>query len=150
MTAMTAEALQRLAGAVMRRRVDLRLSKDEAARRGGTTNTTWTRVEKAQSVRDTTYATVETVLGWDSGACLRIAAGGDPAVEAPAAEPQQLAETDEAKIWRHLPAREELRGALQSAAIAVVPEATGAQIQELQRRLEEELVKRMERRKDRG
>lgn len=74
---------------VLERRQDLRLSKEEAARRGGMSVKTWTAVETGEKVRDTTYAGVEDALEWKRGSISAVLDGGDaiplepPAEEAP-------------------------------------------------------------------
>lgn len=67
-----------LAETARKRRQDLRLSKEEAARRGGMSVKTWTNVEDGRPVRDTTYVGIEDSLEWERGSVAAILDGGDP------------------------------------------------------------------------
>lgn len=60
------------------RRRDLRLSKEEAARRGGMSVKTWTSVEDGRPVRDTTYVGIEDALEWERGSVHAVLDGSDP------------------------------------------------------------------------
>lgn len=60
------------------RRRDLRLSKEEAARRGGMSVKTWTSVEEGRAVRDTTYVGIEDALEWERGSVGAVLDGSDP------------------------------------------------------------------------
>lgn len=71
-----------------KRRQDLRLSKEEAARRGGMSVKTWTAVEDGRPVRDTTYVGIEDALEWERGSVAAIIDGGD----AVPLEPEQPSE----------------------------------------------------------
>jgi transcriptional regulator with XRE-family HTH domain len=62
---------------VLDRRQDLRLSKEEAARRGGMSVKTWTAVEDGKPVRPTTYTGVEDALQWKRGSVSAVLDGGD-------------------------------------------------------------------------
>lgn len=73
-----------LAETVRARRRDLRLSKEEAARRGGMSVKTWTSVEIGREVRDTTYVGTEDALKWERGSVAAILDGGDPTPLEPA------------------------------------------------------------------
>jgi transcriptional regulator with XRE-family HTH domain len=130
-----AEDLRRLGGAVTTRRTQLKLSKDECARRASMSNTTWTRVEDGLGVRDTTYSRVDDVLGWPTKTCEQILDDPDfhpfPSEKAAGAR-YSNPPVDEAA----------LRQAIQNATIATVPDLTGAQIMALQERAIEELRKR--------
>jgi hypothetical protein len=53
--------------AVLARRLELGLTKEEASRRGLLNSITWTRVEEGKRVRDDSYAKVETALQWPPG-----------------------------------------------------------------------------------
>lgn len=72
----------RLARLVTQRRVKLGLHKAQAAQAAGLTITTYMRVEHGQSVRDVTYAKIETALGWAAGACVAVLEGATEAQEA--------------------------------------------------------------------
>ncbi|MFB7617789.1 helix-turn-helix domain-containing protein [Kitasatospora sp. NPDC056181] len=127
-----ADGLQRLAGAVQRRRAELRLSKDECARRASMSITTWRRVEDGDPVRDTTYARVDEVLGWELGASARI-------IDDPTAEPMLSEVHGGVRYSQPAISEDRLRHAIQNATIATAPTLTGAQIKELQERAIEEL-----------
>lgn len=50
---------------------------------------TWARVEEGASVRPTTYARIESVLGWSAGSILRYLEGGpEPIPERPQRRPE--------------------------------------------------------------
>lgn len=122
-------ALQNLATLVTARRTALGISLDEAARRAvgpngkPMSNTTWKRVEEAEATRDTTYVRVDAVLGWAPGSCMAILNGSTAA-------PVAGEVVDGARV-SNLPDVETIRTTVQSAAIATVPELTGAQIKAL-------------------
>lgn len=124
--------LRRLAEAVERRRSELRISVDEAARRATMSNTTWHRVEDGKATRDTTYSRVDDVLGWPTGTCMQILDDPDyrpfPSEVAGGARYSQVPIEEDA-----------VRQAITSATIATAPELTGAQIKALQERAIEEL-----------
>jgi transcriptional regulator with XRE-family HTH domain len=71
---------------VQERRLDLGLSKEEAARRGGLSVKTWTSVETGQKVRPTTYVGVEDALEWKRGSVSAVLDGGDATPLDPPAE----------------------------------------------------------------
>lgn len=127
--------LRRLGDAVTLRRTQLKLSKDECARRASMSNTTWTRVEDGLGVRDTTYSRVDEVLGWPTKTCEQILKDPDfhpfPS-ETVAGVRYSTPPIDEAAV----------RQAIQNATIATAPELTGAQILALQEKAIEELRKR--------
>lgn len=70
--------LEYLAEVVGARRRELRLSKEEAARRGSMSVKTWTSVEEGRPVRDTTHVGVEEALEWERGSVSAVLDGGDP------------------------------------------------------------------------
>jgi hypothetical protein len=123
---------RRLADAVQARRTQLKLSKDECARRAKMSNVTWTRVEEAESVRDTTYVRVDEVLEWAPGSCVEILA--DPEFQPVPSRAAKGARYSEPPL-----AEQALRQAVQNASIATVPDLTGAQIIALQEQVIEEL-----------
>lgn len=124
--------LRRLAEAVERRRSELRISVDEAARRATMSNTTWHRVEDGKATRDTTYSRVDDVLGWPTGTCMQI-------LDDPDYRPFPSEVTGGAR-YSQVPIEEDaVRQAITSATIATAPELTGAQIKALQERAIEEL-----------
>ncbi|MEU4406294.1 hypothetical protein AB0F88_17365 [Streptosporangium sp. NPDC023963] len=69
----------RLAAAVKKRRLALRLSLAGAARQGTMSPITWTRVENGLNVRELTYAGIDYALRWELGSSVRVLEGGDPA-----------------------------------------------------------------------
>lgn len=129
----TDDDLHRLAQQVAHRRSQLHLSVDEAARRSRPTmsNATWHRLEDGKPVRDTTYARVDKVLDWPPRTCMAILEGAEPPLESETA--------GGIRITRLAVTADELRRAVQSAAIATAPDMTGAQIQRLAEEAVEEL-----------
>lgn len=81
---MTTRDLPRLATFVARRRVELRLGIEPAARSVGMSKDTWKKVEGLpeeagpQPVRAATYARVDEALKWVMGSCEAIMEGGLP------------------------------------------------------------------------
>ena len=75
---------------VLERRQDLRLSKEEAARRGGMSVKTWTSVEEGKPVRPTTYVGVEDALEWKRGSVSAVLDGGDAMPVEPPADDEQV------------------------------------------------------------
>jgi transcriptional regulator with XRE-family HTH domain len=71
---------RQLAERVHRRRLELDLSINAAARLGSMSPITWSRVESGKSVRELTYAGVDRALNWETGTAERLLRGGDPAV----------------------------------------------------------------------
>jgi hypothetical protein len=70
--------LRRLAEAVAERRVELRLTKEAAARLVSMSPITWKRVEDGQPVRELSYAGIETALKWPAGKVRQVLAGDAP------------------------------------------------------------------------
>lgn len=148
----TPEALKRLGELVASRRVELRLERRPAARAAGISNTTWMQVEDGNGARDVTYAAIESVLRWEPGSCKAVLDGGKPKIipeAAPAGadgpERDPLVAEGKFVVWEHVPA-DDLRDAVRGATIATLPGVTATEIQEIERRLEEELRKRVLRR----
>ncbi len=135
---MTIPDLERLASLVHKRRTELRLGVEPAAKAGVISKDTWKRVEAGQKVWDRSFAGIEVALGWEPGTCKQILDGLDPA--APAADPA----TAEPSVTQ-IP-RDELKrlvgDAVQSAAIATKGSMTGDEILQLNERVLEELHKR--------
>lgn len=75
---------------VLERRQDLRLSKEEAARRGGMSVKTWTSVENGKEVRPTTYVGVESALEWKRGSVGAVLDGGDATPLEPPADDEPV------------------------------------------------------------
>lgn len=128
-----------LATTVRKRRTELGLGIEPAAKLAGISKDTWKRVEAGLGVRDTTYAAVDRALQWASGGCATVLKGGDAlAVEA-------VREEGEVVQIARIPKRELERvfgDAVQSAALATKGDMTGDQILELNRRVMEELRER--------
>ncbi|MFE7485559.1 helix-turn-helix domain-containing protein [Streptomyces sp. NPDC057552] len=70
--------LTRLAQAVKARRLQLGLARTKAADDAGMSKDTWKRVEEGKPVRSMNYAKIDHALGWATGSCEVIAAGGNP------------------------------------------------------------------------
>jgi uncharacterized protein (DUF58 family) len=70
--------LARLADRVKRRRIELELGIEPAARSAGMSKDTWKRVEAGLAVRDTSHAKIDQALSWATGSCQKILEGGDP------------------------------------------------------------------------
>lgn len=79
MWAMTASkdpvALGRLAALVTKRRLELGLDKIDVARAAELTITTYGKIERGESVRDTSYGKLEPALGWAPRSCLDVLNG---------------------------------------------------------------------------
>ena len=146
----TADARERLGTLVARRRAELRLMVKPAARAAGINNATWKKVEDGLPVRDVTYAAVESALRWELGSCQAVLKGGDPRPvdDTPPEEPapELVEHTADFDIWEPAVRNDDLRDAVRGAALATLPGVTGAQVQEFERRLEEELARRLARR----
>lgn len=78
MGAMPPSDLTRLAQAVKAQRLQLGLARTKAADEAGMSKDTWKRVEEGNPVRSMNYAKIDRVLGWATGSCEIIAAGGNP------------------------------------------------------------------------
>lgn len=131
--------LDRLAKAVKARRLELHPSRLAAAAAAGISKDTWQRVEDGKSVRDGTYAKMESVLRWAAGSCDAIAEGGDPVVTLSGPD-----ENDGSTISR-IPAawlEGEFRKAVQSAAIATTSNLTVREIRDLNEEVMKELRRR--------
>ena len=72
-----AVALKRLADLVTQRRLELGMDKIDVARSADLTITTYSKIERGESVRDTSYGKLESVLGWAPGSCLDVLAGAE-------------------------------------------------------------------------
>jgi hypothetical protein len=130
---MTSPDLERLAVLVQKRRTELRLGIEPAAKLGSISKDTWKRVEAGQKVWDRTYGGIEAALQWAPGSCQIVLAGGDPVTSEPITEDVKVSEVP-------TPELERLVGdAVTSAAIATKGSLTGDEILELNRRVVEEL-----------
>lgn len=135
---MTSPDLERLATLVQKRRTELRLGVEPAAKLGGISKDTWKRVEAGLRVWDRSFAGIELALQWAPGSCKRILNGDDPIINEPL---EGFPDTSGAQI----PKRdlERLVGdAVQSAAIATKGSLTGDEILELNERVLQELRER--------
>lgn len=133
---MTSPALERLAALTQKRRTELRLGIEPAAKLGGISKDTWKRVEAGQKVWDRSYAGVDAALQWAGGSCLRVLAGHDPVPAEPFGESLTVTEVPKADL-------EQIVGdAVQRAAIVVKGSLTGDEILALNERVIEELRKR--------
>jgi hypothetical protein len=128
--------LERLATLVQKRRTELRLGIEPAAKLGGISKDTWKRVEAGQKVWDRSYAGIDTALRWDAGSCLIVLAGGEPVTGEPTADDVKITEVPKAELERLV------GDAVQSAVIATKGSMTGEEILELNRRVLEELRER--------
>jgi hypothetical protein len=135
---MTTPRLDRLATLVQKRRTELRLGTEPAAKLGGISKDTWKRVEAGQKVWDRSYAGVDAALRWATGSCLRVLAGDDPIVSEPiaAAGDVKVSDVPKSELARHV------GDAVQSAAIATKGSLTGDEIAELNERVLRELHER--------
>jgi hypothetical protein len=130
--------LERLAVLVQKRRTELRLGIEPAAKLGGISKDTWKRVEASQKVWDRSYAGIDEALQWAAGSCLRVLAGDDPIISEP------LPGADDVKV-SEIPKSDLARlvgDAVQSAAIATKGSMTGDEIAELNERVLRELRER--------
>lgn len=84
------DRLAELGDLVLHRREQLGLTMDQVASVAGIARTTQWNIEKGKRVRGLSYARLEPVLGWASGACrLYLSTGEPPVASAPAAaEPE--------------------------------------------------------------
>lgn len=130
---MTSPDLERLATLVQKRRTELRLGIEPAAKLGGISKDTWKRVEGGQKVWDRSYAGIDAALDWAPGSCLSVLNGGEPVVSEPFIEGVQVAEVPPSELERLV------GDAVQRAAIATKGSLTGDEILELNRRVVQEL-----------
>lgn len=130
---MTSPDLERLAALVQKRRTELRLGIEPAAKLGGISKDTWKRVEGGQKVWDRSYAGIDAALDWAPGSCLRILDGKEPVVSEPFVEGVKVTQVPAAELERLV------GDAVQSAAIATKGTLTGDEILELNRRVLDEL-----------
>jgi hypothetical protein len=128
--------LERLATLVQKRRTELRLGIEPAAKLGGISKDTWKRVEAGQNVWDRSYAGIDTALQWAAGSCLIVLAGGEPITSEPVADNVKITDVPKAELERIV------GDAVQHAAIATKGSMTGEEILELNRRVLEELRER--------
>lgn len=92
-----------------RRRIELRISKAEAARRAGVGRMAWYEWEAGRRLPyDTNYAGIEDAMRWERSSVLAIQDGREPTPLAEPAEPD-LRDDNERTIWSMDAVDEELR-----------------------------------------
>lgn len=130
--------LERLAKLVRERRLHLGLGIEPAAKLAGMSKDTWKKVEAAQTVRATSYTSIERALRWATGSCERIAASQEPiALEAsPTTHTEKIAVIPKDELKR------QVGDAVNSAALGVRGDLTAEQILDLNERVLDELRKR--------
>lgn len=128
---MTSPDFERLATLVQKRRTELRLGVEPAAKAGGISKDTWKRIEAALKVRDTSYTGVEVALQWAPGSCKRVLSGGDPIVSGQSEESPEVNVTQipKAELERIV------SGAVLEAAIGTKGSLTGDEILALNERV---------------
>lgn len=127
--------LDRLGQHVKRRRLELHLARDKAARSVDMSKDTWKKVENGESVRALSYSRIEQALQWAPGTCDAILAGGEPIT----------IERTAGGVLSHVPngaLEDEVRQAVTNATIATTTTLTAGEIRELNERVVEELRKR--------
>ncbi|MEV7953035.1 hypothetical protein [Streptomyces sp. NPDC088141] len=126
-------ALQRLADAVQRRRVELDLKKIDVANGAEIAINTYLKIESGKSVRDVTYGKIEKVLGWAPGSCQEVLRGDQPTIA------ERL--TDDAVVSPLTSAQLEadVEQAVANAAIAVTDSLSASEIRKLKHAVIEEL-----------
>ena len=115
-------ALHRLAALVAGRRLSLGMDKIDVARAADLTITTYSKIERGESVRDTSYGKLEPVLGWAPRSCLEILNGADHAPLITGQAATSLVVGDLA---------DDIADAVQDAAIHVSDSMTASEIRNL-------------------
>ncbi|MFG2352652.1 hypothetical protein [Streptomyces sp. NPDC048521] len=133
---MTTPDLERLAVLVQKRRTELRLGIEPAAKLAGISKDTWKRVEAGQKVWDRSYGGVDTALQWAAGSCLIVLSGGDPITSEPVAGDVKIAEVPKSELERAV------GDAVTAAAIGTKGSLTAEEIVELNRRVLQQLRER--------
>ncbi|MEV5944487.1 hypothetical protein [Streptomyces sp. NPDC051994] len=131
--------LARLATYVSKRRTELKLGVEPAAKLAGISKDTWKRVEAGQKVWDSKYAGIEEALAWAFGSCQDVMAGGEPLISA------AVSESDRRTRITPIPKAELERvfgDAVTTAAIATRGDLSSEEVRELNRRVMEELRQR--------
>jgi len=125
----------RLARLVTQHRTKLGWHKKRAADAAGLTITTYSRVEKGQSVHDVTYTKVERGFDLAPGACMAVIAG---------ATELQLAgeEAEGVRIAPVARTADNVNQAVQHAIIATLPDTPAGKMAELSKEILAELQKR--------
>jgi transcriptional regulator with XRE-family HTH domain len=78
MDADAGRSLGRLAEQVIKRRIELEMSKRNVAEAAEVSINTYQRIESGMPVRDITYAKIDAALKWAPGSCVAILEGQDP------------------------------------------------------------------------
>ncbi len=135
---MTSPRHEHLAVLVQKRRTELRLGVEPAAKLGGISKDTWKRVEAGLKVWDRSYAGIDTALQWAVGSCQRILNGAEPLPLAPgdASPDVAIAILPKAELARAV------GDAVTQAALGVKGELTAEQILDLNARVAEQLRER--------
>jgi hypothetical protein len=130
--------LARLATYVSKRRTELKLGVEPAAKLAGISKDTWKRVEAGQKVWDSKYGGVEKALSWAPGSCVDVMAGGEPLISTASEADSQtrIATIPKADLERVF------GDAVTSAAIATRGDLSSAEVRELNKRVMEELRQR--------
>lgn len=134
MTAHELQPLERLATKVRERRLELRIGIAAAATSAGMSKDTWRRVEEGARVRETSYAKIDSALGWASGSCQGVLDGAGEPIETQPAGPAggTIARIPDGELDR----------AITQAMVATVDTMTAAEIREVSRQVVEELKQR--------
>lgn len=135
---MTSPRHEHLAVLVQKRRTELRLGVEPAAKLGGISKDTWKRVEAGLKVWDRSYAGIDTALQWAVGSCQRILNGDEPLPLTPADASPDVA-------IAIIPKTELARAvgdAVTQAALGVKGELTAEKILDLNARVAEQLRER--------
>jgi hypothetical protein len=131
--------LERLAKLVQRRRLELKLGIEPAARLAGMSKDTWKKVEAArEDVRATSYTGIERALQWAPSSCIRVLEGGEPVISeaSPASADSGIAVIPKEEL------RRQVGDSVNSAAIGFKGDLTADQILDLNRLVLDELHKR--------
>jgi hypothetical protein len=135
---MTTPDLGRLATLVQKRRTELRLGVEPAAKLANISKDTWKRVEAALKVRDTSYTGIEHALRWAVGSCADILSGGEPTVS----EPSEQIPGAHVAVIPPAALEQAVGDAVQSAALRTFGAQPAGKVAELNELVLEELRKR--------
>ncbi|MFE2047906.1 hypothetical protein ACFXAS_05325 [Streptomyces sp. NPDC059459] len=135
------DALQRLAGLIIKRRSELRLHKVDVARQAQLQVNTYSKVEDGLPVRTTTYTKIEPILGWAAGSCIDILGGAAAATLVEAAPGAAVFSPVRAEDLA-----EDVGDVVQDAAVAISDTMTAAEIRELKRQVVSKVLERWEKR----
>lgn len=126
----------RLATAVKRRRLELYPSRLAAAAAAGISKDTWKKIEDGDpSIREVSYVKVERALKWAQGSCTAVIEGGDPAPV------DREGDVETVRIPQSM-LPEDVRLAVNDAAMAVTPGMPIREVQALSNQVVEELRRR--------